>query len=82
LQSYIPGLENAEILVKKYKVNINKMINIKTNKNSTIGSNLEYKIFTQIQYNKSIISENREHTQYARVTMDDSGKITKLAVSR
>jgi len=82
LQSYIPGLENAEILVKKHKVNINKMINIKTNKNSTIGSNLEYKIFTQIQYNKSIISENREHTQYARVTMDDSGKITKLAVSR
>jgi len=82
LQSYIPGLENAEILVKKHKVNINKMVNIETNKNSTIGSNLEYKIFTQIQYNKSIISENREHTQYARVTMDDSGKITKLAVSR
>jgi len=82
LQSYIPGLENAEILVKKHKININKMVDIETNKNSTIGSNSEYKIFTQILYNKSIVSEKRTHTQYARVTMDDSGKIIKLAVSR
>ncbi len=82
LQSYIPGLENAEILVKKHKININKMINIETNENSTVDSNQEYKIFTQILYNKSIVSEKRKHTQYARVTMDDSGKIIKLAVSR
>jgi len=82
LQSYIPGLENAEILVKKHKININKMVKIETNENSTISSNQEYKIFTQILYNKSIISEKREHIQYARVTMDDSGKIIKLAVSR
>ncbi len=82
LQSYIPGLENAEILVKKHKININKMVKIGTNENSTISSNQEYKIFTQILYNKSIVSEKREHTQYARVTMDDSGKIIKLAVSR
>ena len=82
LQSYIPGLENAEILVKKHKIRINKMVKIETNENSTISSNQEYKIFTQILYNKSIISEKREHTQYARVTMDDSGKIIKLAVSR
>ena len=82
LQSYIPGLENAEILVKKHKISINKMVKIETNENSTISSNQEYKIFTQILYNKSIVSEKREHTQYARVTMDDSGKIIKLAVSR
>jgi tetratricopeptide (TPR) repeat protein len=82
LQSYIPGLENAEILVKKHKININKMINIETNENSAIDSNQEYKIFTQILYNKSVVSDKRKHTQYARVTMDDSGKIIKLAVSR
>jgi len=82
LQSYIPGLENAEILVKKHKINIKKMIDIEINENNTIGSNSEYKIFTQILYNKSIVSEKRTHTQYARVTMDDSGKIIKLAVSR
>jgi len=82
LQSYIPGLENAEIKVKKHKINITKMINIETNQTGRIGSNLEYKTFTQILYNKSIVSEKRKHTQYARVTMDDRGKIIKLAVSR
>jgi tetratricopeptide (TPR) repeat protein len=82
LQSYIPGLENAEIKVKKHKINITKMINNETNQSGKIGSNLEYKTFTQILYNKSIVSEKRKHTQYARVTMDDRGKIIKLAVSR
>jgi len=82
LQSYIPGLENAEIKVKKHKINVTKMLNIATNQTGKIGSNLEYKNLTQILYNKSIISEKRKHTQYARVTMDDRGKIIKLAVSR
>ena len=58
------------------------MLNKETNQTGKIGSNLEYKTFTQILYNKSIISEKRKHTQYARVTMDDRGKIIKLAVSR
>lgn len=82
LQSYIPGLENAEIKVKKHKINITKMINNETNQTGKIGSNLKYKTFTQILYNKSIVSEKRKHTQYARVTMDDRGKVIKLAVSR
>jgi len=82
LKSYIPGLDNAEIKVKKHKINITKMINIETNQTGKIGSNLEYRTFTQILYNKSIVSEKRKHTQYARVTMDDRGKIIKLAVSR
>ncbi len=82
LQSYIPGLENAEIKVKKHKIKITKMLENDTNQTGKIGSNLEYKNITQILYSKSIISEKRKHTQYARVTMDDRGKIIKLAVSR
>ena len=82
LKSYIPGLNNAEMKVKTHKINITKMINMETNQTDKIGSNLEYRTFTQILYNKSIISEKRKHTQYARVTMDDRGKIIKLAVSR
>ena len=82
LKSYIPGLDNAEMKVKTHKINIMKMINSETSQTGKIGSNLEYRTFTQILYNKSIVSEKRKHTQYARVTMDDRGKITKLAVSR
>ena len=82
LQSYIPGLENAEIKVKNHKIDLTRMINIETDPEKKIGSNLEFKNFTQILYNKSIIFEKHEHKQYARVTMDDGGKIIKLAISR
>lgn len=82
LQSYIPGMENAEVKVKKHKINIQKMVDSENNNNGQINSNLGYKNLTQILYNKSIVSDKRHHTQYARVTMDDNGKIIKLAVSR
>ena len=82
LQSYIPGMENAKVKIKKHKINIQKMVDSENNKNGQINSNLGYKNLTQILYNKSIISDKRQHTQYARVTMDDNGKIIKLAVSR
>ena len=82
LQSYIPGMENAKVKIKKHKINIQKMVDSENNKNGQINSNLGYKNLTQILYNKSIISDKRHHTQYARVTMDDNGKIIKLAVSR
>jgi hypothetical protein len=82
MQSYIPGLENAEMKVKKHKIKITKMLNGETNQIGKIENNLEYRTFTQVTYSKSIVSEKRKHTQYARVTMDDRGKIIKLAVSR
>jgi tetratricopeptide (TPR) repeat protein len=82
MRSYIPGLENAEMKVKKHKIKITKMVNSETNQIGKIGNNQEYRTFTQLSYSKSIVSEKRKHTQYARVTMDDRGKIIKLAVSR
>jgi len=82
LQSYIPGLENAEIKVKKHKINIQKTLNAGSGRSGKINTNLEIKQLTQVLYKKSIFSEKRRHTQYARVTMDENGKILKLAVSR
>jgi len=82
LKSYIPGLENAEIKVKKHKINIQKTINAGSGRIGKINSNLEIKRLTQVMYQKSIISDKRKHTQYARITMDENGKILKLAVSR
>jgi tetratricopeptide (TPR) repeat protein len=82
LQSYIPGLEKAHVKIKKQKVTIQKNIDFEQNRNIQINSNLEYKNFTQLLYRKEFVSDMRQHTQYARVTMDDAGKIIKLAVSR
>ena len=50
LQSYIPGLENAEIKVKKHKINLTKVLNVENKQTNMIGSNLGYKNFTQILY--------------------------------
>jgi tetratricopeptide (TPR) repeat protein len=82
LQSYVPGLEKAHIKIRKQKVRIQKNIDFEKNPKIQINSNLKYKNLTQILYSKSVLSDRRHHTQYARVTMDDSGKIIKLAVSR
>ena len=42
----------------------------------------ELKKYTQIQYSQKSISARNTHENFARVTMDDHGKVTKLAVSR
>jgi hypothetical protein len=82
LQSYVPGLEKAHIKIRKQKVRIQKNIDFENKKDNQINSNLKYMNLTQILYSKSVLFDRRHHTQYARVTMDDNGKVLKLAVSR
>jgi hypothetical protein len=82
LQSYVPGLEKAHIKIRKQKVRIQKNIDFENEKDNQINSNLKYLNLTQILYSKSVLFDRRHHTQYARVTMDDNGKVLKLAVSR
>lgn len=80
LESYIPGLDNAKVRIRKYKVKVAKMIG--QEKKDYSGTNLNTKILTQIVYEKSFVANKQTHQQYARLTMDASGKILKLAVSR
>ena len=80
LESYVPGLENAKMRVRKQKVRLVKMIN--GSQSPKIGSNLEFKKFTQIVYEKKISINKQKHNQFARVTIDEAGKVVKLAISR
>jgi len=80
LESYIPGIENAKMRVRKQKIQLGKMLgNIPAQQ---IGSNLELKNITQIVYEKTISVNKNDHHQYARVTIDEMGKVIKLAISR
>jgi len=79
LESYLPGLENAKMRIRKQKIRMAKILNHQEQK---IGSNLSYKQVTQIVYEKTISDKNLDHHQYARVTIDEMGKIIKLAISR
>ena len=82
LESYVPGLEGANVKVKKHRIAVRKMIDENKSNSPDLGSNLTYKQITQVLYKKSIICDDKEHTQFARISMNEMGKITKLAVSR
>ncbi len=80
LDSYLPGLETAKMRVRKQKVKLEKMLD--GNNSLKIGSNLDVKNITQIMYEKTISVNKLDHLQFARVTIDEAGKVIKLAISR
>jgi hypothetical protein len=79
VQSYIPSLENANIRIREYKVGIDKLI--KNHQEDHPLSN-GIKRYTQIQYGQKSHIAKTTHEHFVRVTIDDQGKVTKLAVSR
>ena len=86
LKETIQSVLNQKISREKIEI----IISDNSDKNDVKGmisqnypnSNLKYMNLTQILYSKSVLFDRRHHTQYARVTMDDNGKVLKLAVSR
>jgi tetratricopeptide (TPR) repeat protein len=80
LDSYIHGLETAKMRVRKQKIQLGKILT--GDSGQQMGTNLELKNITQIVYEKTISVNKREHLQFARVTVDESGKVIKLAISR
>ena len=78
---YIPSLHRAEVQIKEYKVKIDKFIENFQNIRRENKQNL-YQKHTQILYKQKTTSAHKTHEQFVRLTMDESGKITKLAVSR
>ena len=80
LESYLPGARSAKMRVRTQKVKLAKLLN--TDPIRKIGTNLDPKKLTQIVYEKSIHINREDHKQYARVTLDDRGKVIKLAISR
>lgn len=82
VQSYIPSINNANIKIREHQVKIKKFLN---QKKDSLGSG-EYeestKTYTQVQYSQKTRGIRESHEQFIRITLDESEKVVKLAVSR
>ncbi len=82
MQSYIPSLNNADIKIREHKVRVKKIIHSNRYVTQDGEADTEIKEITQVMISQKTRVSRVLHEQYARVTMDDTGKVIKLAVSR
>ncbi len=82
MQSYIPSLNNADIKIREHKFRIDKIIHSgRNNKPDETDRSMLIDI-TQVMVRQKTRVARLMHEQYARITMDESGKVIKMAVSR
>ncbi len=81
LSAYMPGLKNAEMRIREHQIRVNKVIhsNLESKGNDATSS---YATRTQVMVSQKTKVARQVHEQFARVTIDENGKIVKLAVSR
>jgi len=82
IQSYIPSLDNVEVKIREYRIKISKILENKSTQNKSLSGDSDQKKHIQIMYHQKTKAARNIHEQFARVTMNESGKVIKLAVSR
>jgi hypothetical protein len=82
MQSYIPSLNNADIKIREHKIRVNKIIHSGGLRASGDETKSEVIDITQVMVSQKTRVARLMHEQYARITMDETGKVIKLAVSR
>jgi hypothetical protein len=78
---YLPGIEYAEVHIRQQHVRVN---------NNSLGaaggqgksSNSRQSSRVVVSFSKQVNFDQHIHRQYARVTMDQQGKVIKMAISR
>ena len=78
---YLPGIEYAEVHISRQHVRVNG--NVQMN-GATQGktSSARQSSRVVVSFSKQVNFDQHIHRQYARVTMDQQGKVVKLAISR
>ena len=82
MQSYIPSLNNANIKIREHKFRVNKIIHSGETRHHSEDGNSKIIDITQVMVSQKTRVARLMHEQYARITMDETGKVIKLAVSR
>ena len=82
LHSYLPSLDNASMKVREHKIRVNKVIHSTYGMKTTEEVQSGYAQRTQVTYSQKTIISRETHEQFAKVTLDENGKVIKLAVSR
>lgn len=80
---YLPGMQDANLhltQVPEEFSNLSTTDGITSTETSRAAPHLTGRHV--IAMSKNIIQANHTHTQYARLTMDESGKLLKLTISR
>jgi len=80
LKDYLPGLDSAEVKIRKHHVvfppHNDATLRIQNNNNPVHSDH------TIVTYSKAFNIHKQVHYQYARVTVNEHGKVIKLAISR
>lgn len=82
MQSYIPSLNNADIKIREHKFRVNKILHSGEIRPPGEADKSELVDITQVMVSQKTRVSRIMHEQYARITMDETGKVIKLAVSR
>jgi hypothetical protein len=79
-KAYLPGIEYAEVHVSRQHVRVD---------NQRFPAGASGKMITSRQSSRTVVSFSKQisfdqhvHRQYARVTLDQQGKVVKMAISR
>ncbi len=82
MATYLPHLGSASMKVREHQIRVDKMVQAgaKAIAGSSGDSTLSYR--TQVTYSQKTKVAHNTHEQFARVTLDENGKVIKLAVSR
>jgi len=81
MATYLPSLDSASMKVREHQVRIAKVVQ-SSGRGSAKDNGSEFALRTQIMYSQKTMVAHNMHEQFARVTLDEEGKVIKLAVSR
>ena len=79
LKEYLPGIENAEVNIRHHQIP-QTSFSSDNGSSSKLSNILPDRVM--ISYCRPVIFQKITHYQYARVTLDNMGKMIKLVVSR
>jgi len=82
VEAYLPGLDNSQVQVCVQKPLGESQPSGAGNTAKGRKKDLSNANRYVVTITKTIPAARRQHTQYARVTLDERGKVVKLAVSR
>ena len=80
-KAYLPGIEYAEVRVSRQHVRLDGR-QYPVNPAGKGSANAHQSSRTVVSFSKQITFDQHVHRQYARVTLDQQGKVVKMAISR
>lgn len=82
VEAYLPGLENSQVQVSVQKLGEGQSVSGSEMAAKSRKKQMPDASRYVVTITKTVPAARRQHTHYARVTLDERGKVVKLAVSR